>query len=65
MSILKSLINNSPDFRLGYQCAIDDLKVIFENAKIFNPNMDIVDLVDDWEKIVTMAQRKISGEKDN
>jgi len=65
MSILKSMINLHPEFRIGYQCAIDDFKVILENAKIFNPNMDIVSLLEDWEKIVTLAHKKLLGEKEN
>jgi hypothetical protein len=65
MRILKSMIEKDPKFRMGYQCAIDDLKDIFENAKIFNPKMDIIDLVEDWEKITALVQKKICGEKDN
>ena len=59
------MIETSPQFRMGYQCAIDDLKVIFENAKIFNPSMDIIGLLEDWEKITAMTQKKLLCKKDN
>lgn len=65
MSILKTMIENDPKFKQGYQSAIDDLKVIFENAKIFNPKMDIVMLVEDWERIVSVAQKRLLGVKYN
>jgi hypothetical protein len=65
MKITKVFIENDPTFRVGYQCAIDDLKFIFEQAKIFNPAMDIVSLMEDWEQITGLAQHKICGKLDN
>ena len=59
MKLLDSLIENDPNFKIGYQCAIDDMKLIFENAKIFNPKMDIIDLVKNWEIIITSAQKHL------
>ncbi len=65
MKLLNSLINNNPDFQRGYQCAIDDLKIIFENAKIFNSEMKIIDLVEDWEKIIDSSQKKLFHKSDH
>ncbi len=65
MGILKSMINNHPIYRAGYDHAIKDLKQIFESAKIFNPKMNIIDLVEDWEKIISVAQNKILNKKGN
>lgn len=65
MKILNSIIENDPNFRIGYNCAIDDLKVILENVKILNPSMGIIELIQDWEKLVGIAQKKICNEKEN
>ena len=63
--LIDSIIKKDPKFRLGYQCEIDDIKAIFEHAKIFNPKMDIVILVEDWEKIMAVIQKKILGDIEN
>lgn len=59
------MINNDPVYRAGYEHAIFDLKHIFEQAMIFNPKMDIITLIEDWEKITAACQKKLFNKQDH
>jgi hypothetical protein len=44
---------NNGLFKIGYKQCITDLKFILEQAKIFDPKMDVISLLNDWDKIVS------------
>jgi hypothetical protein len=59
------MIENNPIFRQGYQCAIDDFKMILDHAMVFDSKISAKDILENWEKIVTLIQKKLNNSPEN
>ena len=65
MKILDQTFENNYYFQKGYNQCLEDMLEVFKQAKIINPNLDVITVITNWEKLTFACQRSSNGNTHN